>query len=80
MAINKTNMYDIEAHIAEIYDKQQNHANDIGLIKKLITNHVSHTNDRLTTLETSMKNFKYAVAIGMTIVTTIAAILGRFGW
>ncbi|MBN2240015.1 MAG: class I SAM-dependent methyltransferase [Dehalococcoidales bacterium] len=36
MSRNKTNMYDVDAHIAEIYDAQQNNTDDIILLKKLI--------------------------------------------
>ena len=36
MSQNKTNMYDIEPHIAEIYDQQENYTNDVELIRNLI--------------------------------------------
>jgi len=36
MAQNKVSMYDVESHIAEIYDQQENYTNDVELIKKLI--------------------------------------------
>jgi len=33
---NTTNMYDIEPHIAEIYDKEENYTDDVELIRTLI--------------------------------------------
>jgi len=36
MSQNKTNMYDIEPHVAEIYDQQENYTDDITLIQNLI--------------------------------------------
>jgi len=39
MSHNKTNMYNIEPHIAEIYDQQQTFRNDVEFIQKLIVGH-----------------------------------------
>ena len=36
MSHNKTNMYDIEPHIAEIYDQVEIYHDDVELIRKLI--------------------------------------------
>lgn len=36
MSHNKVSMYDIEPHVAEIYDQQENYINDVDLIRKLI--------------------------------------------
>jgi SAM-dependent methyltransferase len=36
MSRNKTNMYDIEPHIAEIYDLQETYGDDVELVRKLI--------------------------------------------
>ncbi|MFC1901202.1 class I SAM-dependent DNA methyltransferase [Chloroflexota bacterium] len=36
MVCNEISMYDIEAHIAEIYDRQEDYTDDVDLIKKLI--------------------------------------------
>ncbi len=38
MSYNKTNMYDIEPHIAEIYDRTDAYTDDVELIRKLIGN------------------------------------------
>jgi SAM-dependent methyltransferase len=38
MSYNKTNMYDIEPHIAEIYDQIDTYTDDVDLIRKLIGN------------------------------------------
>jgi len=38
MSHNKTNMYDIEPHIAEIYDQTDAYTDDVELIRKLIGN------------------------------------------
>jgi SAM-dependent methyltransferase len=37
---NTTNMYDIEPHIAEIYDNQENYTDDVELIRSLIGDRV----------------------------------------
>jgi len=37
---NATNMYDIEPHIAEIYDNQENYTDDVKLIRNLIGDRV----------------------------------------
>ncbi len=39
MSRNATNMYDIDAHVAEIYDKIETGADDVELIRKLINGH-----------------------------------------
>ena len=36
MSHNKTNMYDLEPHIAEIYDQVETYSDDVELIRKLI--------------------------------------------
>jgi SAM-dependent methyltransferase len=36
MSDNKVNIYDIDAHIAEIYDQQQNYSDDVQLLLDLI--------------------------------------------
>jgi SAM-dependent methyltransferase len=36
MTHNKVSMYDVESHVAEIYDRQENYTDDVDLIKKLI--------------------------------------------
>ncbi len=36
MSHNKTNMYDVESHIAEIYDQTDAYTDDVELIRKLI--------------------------------------------
>lgn len=36
MSYNTTNMYDIEPHVAEIYDNQENFTDDVELIQSLI--------------------------------------------
>jgi SAM-dependent methyltransferase len=36
MSANKTSMYDVERHIAEIYDRQEDYVDDIQLISNLI--------------------------------------------
>lgn len=36
MSYNKTNMYDVDPHVAEIYDSQENYTNDVELIRNLI--------------------------------------------
>ncbi|UCB42601.1 MAG: class I SAM-dependent methyltransferase [Dehalococcoidales bacterium] len=36
MSYNKTNMYDLEPHIAEIYDQVETYSDDVELIRKLI--------------------------------------------
>ena len=40
MSHNTTNMYDIEPHIAEIYDNQENYTDDVELIRSLIGDRV----------------------------------------
>lgn len=40
MSHNKTNMYDIEPHIAEIYDLQETYGDDVELIRKLIDDRI----------------------------------------
>lgn len=36
MSVNRTNMYDVEAHVAEFYDQHENYADDVALIRKLV--------------------------------------------
>ena len=36
MSENQINMYDLEVHIAEIYDQSENYSDDIELIQSLI--------------------------------------------
>ncbi len=36
MSFNQTTMYDVEPHIAEIYDQSETHTNDVELIRSLI--------------------------------------------
>jgi SAM-dependent methyltransferase len=36
IGINTVSMYDVEAHIAEVYDQMENYTDDVDLIKKLI--------------------------------------------
>lgn len=36
MSVNRTNMYDVEAHVAEFYDHHENYADDVALIRRLI--------------------------------------------
>ena len=36
MSVNRTNLYDIEPHLAEIYDQQVNDTDDVKLIRRLI--------------------------------------------
>ncbi len=36
MSQNKTNIYNIEPHVAEVYDQQQTFTDDIELLKRLI--------------------------------------------
>lgn len=42
MSYNKTNMYDIEPHIAEIYDQTDVYIDDVELIRKLIGSRGPH--------------------------------------
>jgi len=36
MSYNTTNMYDVEPHIAEIYDQIETHTDDVELIRRLL--------------------------------------------
>ncbi len=36
MSINQHNLYDFDLHIAEMYDKQENHTHDIKLVQKFL--------------------------------------------
>jgi SAM-dependent methyltransferase len=41
VSLNTINMYDIEPHIAEIYDNQENYSDDVELIRNLIGDRVA---------------------------------------
>jgi len=45
-------------------------------INKILTNHLMHTQERLTVLETSLRNWKYFVGLMVTILGLIIAISG----
>jgi len=36
VSVNRTNVYDVEPHVAEIYDQQEDYTDDVELIRRLI--------------------------------------------